>query len=532
MVLAVSLSSCSDFLDRVPSDALSPSTFWSSESDAKLALTGCYHHLESVYGGYNMIYWDCTSDNYFNNFSWEGYKSLADGNNTANDTGTSFFNFLDIRACNEYLENEAKIPWSSSKTQNEYKAEIRTLRALFFFWKTECYGDFPFFTNTLATPADGMVSRTDVSTIRDFIVSELTDCIQYLPNKSESTEGRINKQFCEGLLMRYYLYRGDYTNALKYANMIKDSGEVSIPAGVSYADCFLTSNQYDSETIFDHSYIASTSMDLYDPPFLANGIGGWSSVVPTLDLMDAFECTDGKTIDESPLYDATEPFLNRDPRLRASIVYPGQIYPGYSTCYNSMPAQINGQNNSDYCTNADNASKSGLQLGKYFQAANIDPNNVSSTTLHFKVMRYAEVLLTIAECDIELNQNLNDAIACINTIRTRANMPKVDETVYNNQAKLRELVRRERRVELNGEGLRRADLVRWGTITDILGKFKIQHLEGDVTSEKDNNGDYKVKATKRTDIYINYNFTDNHILFPIYQKYIDINPNLKQNPGY
>lgn len=532
MVLAVSLSSCSDFLDRVPSDTLSPSTFWSSESDAKLALTGCYHHLESVYGGYNMIYWDCTSDNYFNNFSWEGYKSLADGNNTANDTGTSFFNFLDIRACNEYLENEAKIPWSSSKTQNEYKAEIRTLRALFFFWKTECYGDFPFFTNTLATPADGMVSRTDVSTIRDFIVSELTDCIQYLPNKSESTEGRINKQFCEGLLMRYYLYRGDYTNALKYANMIKDSGEVSIPAGVSYADCFLTSNQYDSETIFDHSYIASTSMDLYDPPFLANGIGGWSSVVPTLDLMDAFECTDGKTIDESPLYDATEPFLNRDPRLRASIVYPGQIYPGYSTCYNSMPAQINGQNNSDYCTNADNASKSGLQLGKYFQAANIDPNNVSSTTLHFKVMRYAEVLLTIAECDIELNQNLNDAIACINTIRTRANMPKVDETVYNNQAKLRELVRRERRVELNGEGLRRADLVRWGTITDILGKFKIQHLEGDVTSEKDNNGDYKVKATKRTDIYINYNFTDNHILFPIYQKYIDINPNLKQNPGY
>lgn len=532
MALMVSLSGCSDFLDRVPSDALSPSTFWSSESDAQLALTGCYNKLESIYGGYNMIYWDCTSDNYFNNFSWEGYKTLSDGNNTADDTGHNCFDFLDIRACNEFLENEQKVKWTSAATENQYKSEARVLRAIFYFWKTECYGDFPFFTTVLATPADGLVERTSVSTIRDFIVSELTDCIQYLPNKSDAVEGRINKQFCEGLLMRYYLYRGDYTNALKYANMIRDSKQVSIPVGVSYADCFLTANQYDSETIFDHSYIASTSMDLYDPPFLANGMGGWSSVVPTLDLMDAFECTDGKTIDQSPLYDPTEPFLNRDPRLRASIVYSGQPYSGYSKCYNSMPKQIDGQSNPDYCTNADNSSKSGLQLGKYFQAANINANNISSTTLHFKVMRYAEVLLTIAESEIELNQNLSDAIDCINTIRTRAGMPKVDETVYNNQSSLRTLVRRERRVELNGEGLRRADLVRWGTITNILSKFKIQHLDGDITSEKDSNGDYKVKVTGRSDIYTNYNFTDSHILCPIYQKYIDINPKLKQNPGY
>jgi hypothetical protein len=532
MVSTMVLSSCSDFLDRAPSDALSPTTFWSSESDAKLALTGCYHNLESIYGGYNMIYWDCTADNYFNNFSWEGYKTLSDGNNTANDTGTSFFSFLDIRACNEYLENEANVKWSSEATENQYKAEARVLRAIFYFWKTECYGDFPFFTSVAATPEDSKVERTAVATIREFIVKELTDCLQYLPDKSNSSEGRINKQFCEGLLMRYYLYRSDYTNALKYANMIRESGQVNIPAGVSYADCFLTANQYDSETIFDHSYIASTSMDLYDPPFLANGIGGWSSVVPTLDLMDAFECTDGKTIDESPLYDPTEPFLNRDPRLRASILYPGQVYSGYATCYNSMPSTIGGAANNDYCTNADNCSKSGLQLGKYFQAANINPNSISSTTLHFKVMRYAEVLLTIAECEIELGTNTADAVACINKIRSRAGMPNVDETVYSTQAKLRELVRRERRVELNGEGLRRADLVRWGTITSIMSKFKIQHLDGDVTSEKDANGDYKVKVTGRSNQYTNYNFTADHILFPIYQKYIDINPKLKQNPGY
>ena len=148
-------------------------------------------------------------------------------------------------------------------------------------------------------------------------------------------------------------------------------------------------------------------------------------------------------------------------------------------------------------------------------------------------MRYAEVLLTIAECDIEENRNLSEAVACINTIRRRAGMPEVEASIVNDQSKLRELVRRERRVELNGEGLRRADMVRWGTITDILSKFKIEHMEGEVLSEQRENGDHKVKITGRTTTYSNYNFTKNNILLPIYNNYIEINPNLApNNPGY
>ena len=112
-------------------------------------------------------------------------------------------------------------------------------------------------------------------------------------------------------------------------------------------------------------------------------------------------------------------------------------------------------------------------------------------------------------------------------------MPEVEASIVNDQSKLRELVRRERRVELNGEGLRRADMVRWGTITDILSKFKIEHMEGEVLSEQRENGDHKVKITGRTTTYSNYNFTKNNILLPIYNNYIEINPNLApNNPGY
>lgn len=67
--IALMMTSCSDFLDRYPSDSLSPSTFWQTEDDAYLAMVGCYNRLEPIYGGYNLLYWDTTSDNLFNYFS-------------------------------------------------------------------------------------------------------------------------------------------------------------------------------------------------------------------------------------------------------------------------------------------------------------------------------------------------------------------------------------------------------------------------------------------------------------------------------
>ena len=56
--------------------------------------------------------------------------------------------------------------------------------------------------------------------------------------------------------------------------------------------------------------------------------GGWSSIVPTQNLVDMYEMTDGKTKEESNLYDAAHPFANRDPRMAMSILYPGQDWRG------------------------------------------------------------------------------------------------------------------------------------------------------------------------------------------------------------
>lgn len=533
-------TSCSDFLDRVPNDALSPSTFWQTESDADLAKTGCYNRLTPIISATELMFWDCTSDNLFNYFSWENRKKVANGDMKPSDTGTSFFNFLDIRACNEYLANEANIQWTTSEKQERYKSEVRAIRAFLYFWKTEQYGDFPFFTDVLEDPEVAKIGQTDVATIREFFIKEFTDAIPHLPNKNEVTEGYLNRQAIQAFLMRYYLYRSDYTNALSYAKAIEDSKLFSIP-DMSYAESFLVNNIINSETIFSHTSIGGKGGDFhfYLPPFMPNAIGGWSSVVPTMDLAEAYEMNDGRTIEEAAGdYDPANPFVNRDPRLRATILYPGQKYSRYAGmpdgCYNSMPEFFsNGSKNSDYYQNADNASKSGLQFKKFLQDLDQFPDE-NSATMPFPVIRYAEVLLTMAECLIELNQEQAKAIECINLVRRRAGMPDVDETKYNNQAKLRELVRRERRVELAGEGLRRADLIRWGELVSKLNGFEIRHYDGDVTSVLNDEGDYNINVTGKSVVAgQTYHVQEHNKYLPIHQDQIKLSEGkLKQTPGY
>ena len=183
-------------------------------------------------------------------------------------------------------------------------------------------------------------------------------------------------------------------------------------------------------------------------------------------------------------------------------------------------------------------SKSGLQLGKYFQAPNVAGNDLSHLTLHFKAMRLAEAILTLAECDIEQG-NLQEAATLINQIRERAGMPDITVT---DQATMRAQVRRERRVELNGEGLRRFDLVRYKSdngqpyIVEKFNNFSIEHIDGDLLDEQDANGDYIAHVTGRSaDAFSSDNYKSykpHQVLFPIGRGIRDINPNIDQNPGY
>lgn len=155
----------------------------------------------------------------------------------------------------------------------------------------------------------------------------------------------------------------------------------------------------------------------------------------------------------------------------------------------------------------------------------------------FILMRYADILLTYAEAKIELNEIDGTVTGAINAVRARAGQPA---TLLVSQTALRTLLRRERAVELAGEGHRLFDLRRW----DIYGKANSFNVVGAAldptvppaipTFDADNIPDYSASINQRIRFRAQTRVNTNvkYKLWPIPQSEIDNNPNLTQNAGW
>lgn len=524
LVIVFIFSACDEsFLETAPNDALSPSTFWKSKKDLDLALTGCYRGFED---GGTLMYRDCGSDNAYNNFPWEGWTAVGNGNLSAADPGASYYGFGTINRCNEFLKNADNATSVSEEVRAIYKAQARFIRAYKYYSLTTNYGNVPLITENFATPDEAKVPRDSQEVIRKFIEDELNAVIAILPASYSGAEfGKATKGAAQALLMRYYLYFKDYTKALATAKSIN-----GYSLNPTFSGLFDPANEQNNEIILSVQQTA----DLYAidfTPFLPNGIGGWSSVVPTQSLVDSFEMASGKTIQEAESageYDPTNPFVNRDPRLRASVVYPGQVFG--DKVYRSVEV-----GSDDYFNKADNASKTGYNFKKYTSFMESNPGtsywNMGNDIFIF---RYAEVLLTIAEAKMELGQIDAELYSAINAVRLRAGMPAVDQVKYANQANLRKLIRNERRVEFAMEGLRRDDIIRWNIASDVLNGNLMGAKRGTVLATTQPNGDYNVSMTLPANLIESRSFqAPKNNLLPIPQNAIDKNPKLlPNNQGY
>lgn len=158
--------------------------------------------------------------------------------------------------------------------------------------------------------------------------------------------------------------------------------------------------------------------------------------------------------------------------------------------------------------------------------------NTNASTIIF---RYAEVLLSYVEAENELNGPSAEIYGMLNQIRNRVGMPDVDRNKYGTKETLRELIRRERSVELAGEGLRRADILRWKDssgkmIAETVLNRPLTRVTGTVNANEPD--PYKRATITGTSLVENRTFLPHHRYLPIKQDHIDKNPNLKQNTGY
>jgi len=297
-----------------------------------------------------------------------------------------------------------------------------------------------------------------------------------------------------------------------------------------YYAFFQKDGDYSSEDILSFGYTLSVKQnglrDILGSQALMNGR---NILNPTAELVAAYESKNGYyPYTRDPAYVATDPFNNRDPRLRQSILCPGDIF-----AYPQFPTnnQYDPFNNAGDRIGGDLGTKSGFSWAK-----NVDHYDyVRSGTNNWKSFRYGEVLLNFAEAQNETGGPSADVIAALDLIRTRAQMPSVANTFTLNgwvldQTTLRTFIRHERRIELAGEGLRYFDVLRWKIGDQVMqGAIYTVDATAGITAISTANG--RINKYPKSVIETRYFNNAKFYVWPIPQTAVDASKGvLTQNP--
>jgi hypothetical protein len=376
-----------------------------------------------------------------------------------------------------YTANLAVDQLQEAKADESKIAEAKVLRAFFYYLLIDDFGNVPFYTDNNITV--DKLPQADRKVVFDFIVKELTENVDKLSEtKGGAYYGRFNKWAGYALLAKVYLNAEVYTGTAKWTeclaacNKIAQGGfslhpggaNAASPLGYHYYELFGDVNPTD-ETILSMYVTVDivsrnilTIRSLNGPNFQALfGYSGWNGSVIPKEYYDKFDAN--------------------DIRRKQFLVGPQAGGVDYSTTISSLDAP-------------GAAPNEGARDTKFVPVA---PMNGGGASNDFPIYRYADIMLMQAECNVRLG-NAAAAKPFIDAIRQRAGLgalgaaPTLDN-IYD-----------ERGFELNWEGHRRQDMIRFN-------KFTLAH--GFVPAV----GDFRK-------------------LFPIPTGALDANKNLKQNPGY
>lgn len=516
---------CSDdFFNKQPLDAIAQETFWQTEGDAQLALVGCYY---TGAGWSGEDFWTARSLLYLDLMAGNGSEKelipdhVTDGTLTSTYWVTSAYwqhGYEKVATCNNFLDNIGRVQMDDARKAIMI-AEVRTIRAYQYFNLALYFGDVPLVEHVLTVDAANSVSRTPRAEVWAFVEEELKESYASLPIlRPDNENGRITAGAALAILGRLQMAQEKWSDAAATYGTVIDDNAYSIEP--DFQELFRQTGEFSKEIILSSQY----QEDVYGHVMLQylypETWGGWHQFSPYNELLETFECVDGNTIEESSLYDPNSPYENRDPRLDYTIMisdrteFKGQTY--VSRPNTNSPDRFNRYNWSGYAINK-------------FMDESFD-GNLGNYGGNWILIRYAEVLLGYLESNLESGAPIDQTLLdnTINKVRGRAsvNMPPVTTT---NAGELREIIRRERRVEFAFEGLRYYDILRWGIAAQELNR---QYTGMKLTNDPSNYTDFPVDAEGYL-IYQQRNFKEGiNELWPIPQSERDINKNLSQNFGY
>ena len=514
-------------MDNEPTNSYTDRNFWTSIEKAQYMLNMAYNQLYSAGKMWND---ERLSDNVFQGRTFTDQRRMRNG---IADASLSIFAsewaelYEGIKTCNVFLEHIDALQ-ASDVVKKNMKAQARFIRASLFFRLTNFYGAVPFFTKDISWEESHTIARTPRVKIIQWIHTELAEILTDLDNRismDASANGKISQAADLMLQARVYLYDGDWANVQKYCELLM-SGDYGIyQLFRNYSGLFDQDNEYNSEVIMDVAYVPTTRTwgEMYDMCPLSKG-GRVSSTAPTQSLVDNYLTLGGETIDESTTYNPANPYVNRDPRLTATVVYDGYDWSGNVKDGSTnvvIHIHPNSADKSDaYQGPTANQSCTGYYVRKYYDTkheAGVEAANNIIT------MRYADVLLMYAEAMNEQGKMSIDVWnKTIRPIRKRAGFTAAKALDYPStadQATMRQLLRRERRSELALEGLRWFDIKRW--------KAGSEYLNGPVYGARFGNNNSLIKLD-------NYKFLETRdYLWSVPLSQLDINGHLKpNNSGY
>lgn len=559
--LGMLASSCDSYLDKQPLDTPSSTTYLSTEAEINLALTGVY---SSTYWNTGNLPSQILLDLY-TEIGLERTAGIASGSfDAANGTVSSFWTFAytTISRANVLLDGMTRAKANTPvATYNRLEAEAKVLRAWGYYHLIGLYGDVPYYTKPLEPSEYYTLERTPKKTIIDAMITDLDDAATKL-NWAVTERGRVSKGVALGLKARLALMDGRYKVAAEASNAIITGGQYGL--NPNFGDLFKKAGQTTNigkEIMYEMLY-----PDAVANPVTYVGLGqgsrtlaGQSGRFPQQPLVDRFECTDGKRIDQSPLYDPKNPSKNRDSRLKWTVTMHGDtieatasntkrkcvfnIYDANTQVFNYTTGKYVLATSADF-SNPFGPVKNGMGYLWAKYSYDVDQDFFRSKS-GFSYMRYPEILLTYAEAKIEAGEVDASVINAINLVRRRSKMPDVAADVAGNVAKLRQLVRREKTVEFANEGLHLFDIRRWGTGVLVLNT-KVYGAAKDATkpvpivtfggsgSAQDLNdvADYTSSESLRFTREARVFTEGKHNLWPIPQRERDINPKITQNANW
>ncbi len=526
-LLLTVVSGCSKFLDRKP---LTTTLEDLNQGALESQVLNMYTILRTSAG--------------FSTLPWLDFQSIRDDDaQKGSDAGdgkevvTEFDNFAyskDDWAPNEYWNNHytmistcniALALADSLKVTDA--ASLRNIgeacffRAYAYFELVKTYGEVPVFKKPIVLPSDGLLEKSPIATVYEFIDSNLQIASQLLPvtsaeygatsDNSALYAGRLTKGAANTLWAQTYLFRQNWPQVITLCNQVIASGQYELLGNFSdiWRDGNLNTGSNNGgltrESIFDmQASVGAANGDEGSKAYNGtawgtcqqirqNGTGpewnlGWGWNTPTQKLVDAWD--------------------NKDPRKSQTILYSGQSDGGADL--GGFGAII-----PDY-TNPDGA---GGLAQKYWNKKVYTGNDPAMRTftgfatkgnagwINHHILRYADVILMLAEASNETSDGTT-AAANLELIRKRASGKSgadsgVNRTIvpyipFVSQEQMRTAIKNERRFEFAMEGYRFYDLVRWGDAIKELGP----------------------------------NYTNRARFYPIPQKAIDQNTKLVQNPEW